>query len=60
MVDHLSANKDAVRRQLLIWRDSREELLPLLQQSALLKEDIPLAEDLSAVARAGPGGVGLS
>ena len=53
MVDRLSANKDAVRRQLLIWRDSREELLPLLQQSALLKEDIPLAEDLSAVARAG-------
>ena len=53
MVDHLSANKDAVRKQLLAWRDSREELLPLLQQSALLEEDIPLAEDLSAVARAG-------
>jgi hexosaminidase len=53
MVDHLSANKVAVRRQLLTWRDSREELLPILQQSALLKEDIPLAEDLSAVARAG-------
>jgi hexosaminidase len=53
MVDHLSAHKDAVRKQLLIWRDSREELLPLMQQSALLKEDIPLAEDLSAVARAG-------
>jgi hexosaminidase len=53
MVDHLSAHKDAVRKQLLIWRDSREELLPLMQQSALLQEDIPLAEDLSAVARAG-------
>ncbi len=53
MVDHLSANKDAVRKQLITWRDSREELLPLLQQSALLEEDIPLAEDLSAVARAG-------
>jgi hexosaminidase len=53
MVDHLSAHKDAVRKQLLIWRDSREELLPLMQQSALLKEDVPLAEDLSAVARAG-------
>jgi len=52
-VDHLSANKDAVRKQLIAWRDSREQLLPLLQQSALLKEDLPLAEDLSAVARAG-------
>jgi hexosaminidase len=53
MVDHLSANKDGVRKQLIIWRDSREELLTLLKQSALLEEDIPVAEDLSAVARAG-------
>jgi hexosaminidase len=53
MVDHLSANRDMVRKQLLAWRDSREMLLPLLQQSALLEEDIPLAEDLSLVARAG-------
>jgi hexosaminidase len=53
MVDHLSAYRDAIRKQLLTWRDSREELLPLLQKSALLKEDIPLAEDLSAVARVG-------
>jgi len=52
-VDHLSANKDAVRKQLLAWRDSREALLPLLQQSALLAEDLPLAEDLAAVAQAG-------
>jgi hexosaminidase len=51
--DHLTANKDAVRKQLIAWRDSREELLPILQQSALLQEDIPLAEDLSSVARAG-------
>ncbi len=53
MVDHLNANKDAVRQQLIVWRDSREALLPIVQQSALLQEDIPLAEDLSAVARAG-------
>ena len=52
-VDHLSANKDVVRKQLITWRDSRPELLPALQQSALLQEDIPLAEDLSAVAQAG-------
>jgi hexosaminidase len=53
MVDHLAANKDAVRKQLLTWRDSHEELLPIMQQSPLLEEDIPLAEDLSAVAGAG-------
>jgi hexosaminidase len=53
LVDHLGANKDAVRKQLLAWRDSREALLPLLQQSALLTETLPLAEDLSAVAQAG-------
>jgi hexosaminidase len=52
-VDHLGANRDAVRKQLLAWRDSREALLPLLQQSALLEEALPLAEDLSAVAQAG-------
>ncbi len=52
-VDHLIANKDAVRKQLIVWRDSREELLPILQHSALLEEDLPLAEDLSAVAKAG-------
>jgi hexosaminidase len=52
-IDHLRTSRDTVRKQLMTWRDSREELLPILQQSALLEEDIPLAEDLSAVARAG-------
>ena len=53
LVEHLSSNQEAVRKQLVTWRDSREELVPLMQRSALLAEDIPLAEDLSAVARAG-------
>ncbi len=53
MVDHLGTHEDAVRRQLIAWRDNREDLVPLLQQSPLLAEDIPLAEDLSAVAGAG-------
>ncbi len=53
MVDHLSAHQDAVRKQLITWRNSHEALLPLLRQSALLEDDIPLAEDLSAVAHAG-------
>ena len=53
MVEHPGPNKDAIRKQLAAWRDSRAALLPLMQQSALLQEDIPLAEDLSAVAGAG-------
>jgi hexosaminidase len=53
MVEQLDPNKDAVRRQLIAWRDSRAALLPVLKQSALLQEDMPLAEDLSAVAGAG-------
>jgi hexosaminidase len=52
-VNRLRENEDAVRKQLIIWRDSRDILLPILQSSELLKEDIPLAEDMFAVARAG-------
>jgi hexosaminidase len=52
-VDHLPTDQDGIRKQLIIWRDSREILLPFLQQSALLQENIPLAEDLSAVAKTG-------
>ncbi len=53
MMDHLSAHKDAVRCLLLTWRDCRKNLIPVLQRSPLLEEDIPLGEDLSAVAGAG-------
>ncbi len=35
------------------WRDSRSSLVPLMLKSRGLEEDIPLAEDLSAVAQAG-------
>ena len=52
-VGRLPTSEDTVRKQLIGWRDSREELLPVLHHSSLLEEDIPLAEDLSAVARAG-------
>ncbi len=52
-VDHLSANREAVRAQLLVWRDSRNTLLPIMLKSPALEEDIPLAEDLSSVAQAG-------
>ncbi len=52
-VDHLQANKDAVRKQLTVWRDNHAILLPVLQKSELLHEDIPLSEDLAALGRAG-------
>jgi hexosaminidase len=46
-------NQDTIRRQLQVWRDCRKALTPLLMQSVLLHEDVPLAEDLSAVAQSG-------
>lgn len=52
-VEHLEANKDAVRKQLTVWRDNHAVLLPVLQKSELLHEDIPLSEDLAALGRAG-------
>jgi hexosaminidase len=52
-VDHLPVNREAVRRQLGAWRDNRVKLIPLMQKSALLEQDIPLSEDLSAVAQSG-------
>ncbi len=52
-VEHLSANKEGIRRHLILWRDNRAELIPVMQRSALLQEAIPLAEDVSALATAG-------
>ena len=53
MVDHLSTNKDKIRKQLIIWRDNQAELIPVMQRSALLQEAAPLAEDVSALAGGG-------
>jgi hexosaminidase len=53
LVSNWSANREAIRKQLTAWRDNKAELLPLMQRSALLEEDIPLAEDVSALAAAG-------
>jgi hexosaminidase len=47
------ANQDEIRRLLTRWRDGKTELLPLMQSSALLEEDIPLAEDLAHLADIG-------
>ncbi|MBI1983471.1 MAG: family 20 glycosylhydrolase [Acidobacteria bacterium] len=53
LVDNFSANQDEIRKRLALWRDDCAELTPLMRQSALLQEAVPLAEDVSALATAG-------
>jgi hexosaminidase len=47
------AAEDKIRQYLTLWRDNDAKLHPLLQQSALLQEDIPLSQNLSMVAATG-------
>jgi hexosaminidase len=47
------ANKDEIRKQLILWRDNKAQLMPLVGRSALLEEAAPLAETVSALAAAG-------
>ena len=42
-----------LRTWLVTWRDNDAKLRPLLDQSALLKEDVPLSQSLSALGTAG-------
>jgi hexosaminidase len=42
-----------IRASLTAWRDNDAKLHPLLDQSALLQEDAPLSQDLSALGAAG-------
>ena len=42
-----------IRAQLTTWRDNDAKLNPLLTQSSLLTEDIPLSQDLSSLGTAG-------
>jgi len=53
LVAHWSDNKEQIRRQLTVWRNNQTELLPLTLGSGLLQEDVPLAQDASALAEAG-------
>jgi hexosaminidase len=46
-------NQDEIRRLLTRWRDSKAQLLPLMQASGLLQADVPLAEDVSHLADVG-------
>lgn len=47
------SNADEIRKNLTGWREAANNLLPVMRQKPLLQEDVPLAENLSAVAGAG-------
>lgn len=47
------ANKEIIREWLTEWRDNNSILRPILEESFLLKEVIPLSEDVAALAEAG-------
>ncbi len=47
------ATEAQIRSYLTTWRDNDARLHPLLEQSALLQEDVPLSQSLSALGAAG-------
>ena len=49
--DH--AAEAQIRSWLILWRDNDAKLHPLLQQSALLQEDIPVSQNLAMLGAAG-------
>ena len=53
LVDEWSAHQEEIRRWLAEWQSNQAQLAPLLDRSALLQEDIPLASEVSALAAAG-------
>ena len=53
LVADWNANKQEIRRRLILWRDHRAQLVALLEHSALLQEAAPLAEDVAGLAGAG-------
>jgi len=48
-----NVNKEMIRDWLTRWRNNHEELKPVLEESLLLNELIPLSEEVSALAEAG-------
>lgn len=50
---HYKTNKETIREWLIEWRDTHSQLKPILEVSLLLKEIIPLSEDVSSLAEAG-------
>ncbi|MGE5326411.1 MAG: beta-N-acetylhexosaminidase [Deltaproteobacteria bacterium] len=53
MADNWRANEGELRKTLRVWSASANNLVPAMRQSSLLQEDVPLAENLSAVGSAG-------
>jgi hexosaminidase len=47
------ASEAQIRMWLTLWRDNDARLRPVLEQSYLLQEDVPLSQDLSALGAAG-------
>jgi hexosaminidase len=47
------ANRETIKAWLIEWRDNHSKLKPILEISLLLKEIIPLSEDVSSLADAG-------
>jgi len=45
--------KAQIKSQLTLWRDNQAKLQPLTAQSSLLKEVVPISQDLSSLADAG-------
>jgi hexosaminidase len=45
--------KTQIKSQLTLWRDNQAKLQPLAAQSSLLKEVVPISQDLSSLASAG-------
>jgi hexosaminidase len=50
---HYRANKEAIQEWLFQWRDNHSKLKPILEVSLLLKEIIPLSEEVSSLAETG-------
>ncbi len=53
LVANWRANEVPIRKMLTRWRDASSELVPQMQRSSLLSEDVPLAENLSKAGTAG-------
>jgi len=47
------AAEGQIRSQLMLWRNNDAKLRPLLQQSSLLQEDIPISQNLAMLGAAG-------
>jgi len=48
-----AGSKTQIKSQLMLWRDNQAKLQPLAEQSFLLKEAVPISQDLSSLASAG-------